>query len=141
MSDHMPRPEKQTPLQGHGPLTQRLWIPACMPSLNQLIGGKVRDRIALKRQWLDVVTGCANVAKLKAHLGPVTMRYDCFETGKGQLRDPSNIYAGAMKVAEDALVTAGILRDDDQTTIRGIEFAPIIHRPREPGVGITITDV
>lgn len=122
-------------------MTQRLWIPAPMPSLNQLIGGKVRARIALKRQWLDVVTACANKAKLKAHLGAVKMHYACFETGKGQLRDPSNIYGGAMKIIEDSLVTAGILRDDDQETIKGIEFAPIVHRPEMPGVGVTITDV
>lgn len=119
---------------------QLLLIPAVLPSLNQLIGGRVRDRIRLKRQWLDVVIGLAHAQKLQP-AGAVRMRYDFWESRGGRGRDPSNILAGAAKIIEDALVQAGILAGDDQTVIKGIVLGDIIHAPRNPGVRVTLESV
>lgn len=115
----------------------KLTIPGPMPSLNQLIGGKVRDRIRLKKQWLDVVKALAN--KLPAAVGPVRMRYDFFEFRDGQGRDPLNILAGAAKIIEDALVAIGVLPDDNREVIFGIEMGPIVTDKRNPRVELTIT--
>ena len=115
----------------------RLVIPGPMPSLNQLIGGKVRDRIRLKRQWKDVVT--AHAARLPAIIGPVRMRYDFFEFRGGRGRDPLNILAGAAKIIEDALVSIGVLPYDNREVIHGIEMGPIVTDKSDPRVEVEIT--
>jgi len=107
-----------------------------MPSLNQLIGGKVKDRIRLKRQWLDVVI---NLSKKLQPVAVAHMRYDFFEFRGGRGRDPLNILAGAAKIVEDGLVAAGVLPDDHQGVIKGIELGNIVHRPKAPGVLVTVT--
>ena len=109
-----------------------------MPSLNQLIGGRVRDRIRLKRQWIDVVVALSTVHRLRP-MGAVRMAYEFFE-GKGHPRDPLNILAGAAKIIEDALVQAGVLVDDNRSVVRGIELRSIIDRPAKPGVLVELRD-
>jgi hypothetical protein len=111
-----------------------------MPSLNQLWGGKVWDRIALKKQWKDVVMACARTQKLTP-MAAVLMRYTFFERRGGNGRDPSNIFAAAMKIVEDGLVEAGILKDDHQGIVRGIVLTGIFHRPAKPGVLVTLEEV
>jgi hypothetical protein len=117
---------------------QALWIPACLPSLNQLIGGKVHDRIVLKRQWLDVVLACANTQRL-VPMGRVRMRYDFFESSRK--RDLSNLFAGAVKIIEDGLVQARVLVDDSQLYVCAIEFGDVVIRPDRPGVLVTLTPI
>lgn len=119
-------------------LVQELWIPGPMPSLNQLIGGKVRDRIRLKQQWIDVVVALAMVRRLRP-MGAVRMAYAFFEK-KGHPRDPLNILAGAAKIIEDALVQARVLVDDNRSVIRGIELRAIIDRPSKPGVMVELRE-
>lgn len=114
----------------------RFTVPGPMPSLNQLIGGKVRDRIRLKKQWKDVVM--AICARAPAFVGPVQMRYDFFEFRDGEGRDPLNILAGAAKIIEDALVTIGVLEDDNREVIYGIEMGPITTDKKNPRVEVTI---
>lgn len=115
----------------------KLIVPGPMPSLNQLIGGKVRDRIRLKKQWKDVVM--ALCARAPAFVGPVRMRYDFFEFRGGQGRDPLNILAGAAKIIEDALVTIGVLPDDNREVIFGIAMGPIVTDKKNPRVEVEIT--
>ncbi len=117
---------------------QQLFVPECLPSLNQLIGGKVHDRIALKRQWLDVVIALARSQRLEP-MHRVRMRYDFWE--RNRKRDLSNLFAGAVKVIEDGLVQARILRDDSQRHVCGIEFGEVAIRPERPGVLVTLTSI
>lgn len=117
---------------------QSLWIGACFPSLNELIGGKVYDRIRLKRQWLDVVIAHANSQRL-VRVDRVRMRYDFWE--KHNRRDISNLACGAIKVLEDGLVQAGILVDDSQKHVCGIEIGNVVIRPARPGVLVTLTPI
>jgi hypothetical protein len=114
---------------------QVLWIPQCLPSLNQLIGGRVADRIRLKRQWLDVVIALALSQKLQP-VERVRMRYDFWEA-HGR-RDLSNIIAGAMKIIEDGLVQARVLRSDSQRHVVHIDFGDVIIRPERPGVLVSL---
>ena len=117
---------------------QTLWIPACLPSLNQLIGGQVRARIRLKRQWLDVVIALINSQHL-VPVGRVKLRYDFWE--QNRRRDLDNIVAGAAKVVADALVQAGILKGDSQKYVCAIEFGDVVIRPERPGVLVTLTPI
>lgn len=122
------------PEQGTENQVQTLWIPGPMPSLNQLVGGKVRARIVLKAQWIDVVVAMAMIKKLRP-MRRVRMYYEAYEKRGGeQGRDPLNIYAGAAKIVEDALVQARILPGDHQGIVRRIVFGPITHRPEKPGI-------
>lgn len=116
-------------------MNQILWIPECLPSLNELIGGKVHDRIVLKRQWRDVVVALAQSQKLRP-MRRVRMRYDFWE--RTRKRDLSNLFAGAVKIIEDALVRAEILVDDSQEYVRRIEFGDVVINPERPGVLVTI---
>lgn len=121
-------------------MVQELWIPGPMPSLNQLIGGKVRDRIRLKRQWIDVVVACAMLRRLRP-MGAVLMHYQFYERRGGQGRDPLNILAGAAKIIEDAFVQARVLVDDNQNVVKGISMGPIVHRPEKAGVLVQLSQV
>lgn len=111
-----------------------------MPSLNQLVGGKVRARIALKAQWIDVVVAMALIKRLRP-MAKVRMIYEAFEKRGGQGRDPLNIYAGAAKVIEDALVQARLLPGDHQGVVKQIVFGPIVHRPEKPGMLVRLEEV
>ena len=115
---------------------QTLWIPGPLPSLNELLGGKLRDRIRLKRQWLDLVVALAHVNRLLPQIGPVRMCYDFWE--RDRRRDLSNMFAGAVKIIEDALVRAGTLRNDSQRWVRAIEFGDVAINPGKPGVLVSI---
>jgi Holliday junction resolvase RusA-like endonuclease len=117
---------------------QVLWIPECLPSLNELIGGKVHDRIVLKRQWRDVVVALAQSQKLRP-VGPARMRYDFWE--RTRKRDLSNLFAGAVKIIEDGLVRARVLVDDSQKYVRRIEFGDVVINPERPGVLVTIDEL
>jgi hypothetical protein len=110
-----------------------------MPSLNQLIGGKVWARVALKKQWIDVVKAFANRSRLKP-MTEVRMYYRAYEKRGGQGRDPLNIFAGAAKIIEDALVQARVLPGDHQGVIKQIVFEEIVHRPEKPGIQLRIED-
>ena len=126
--------------QGTENQAQTLWIPGPMPSLNQLVGGKVRDRILLKRQWIDVVVAMAMLRRLKP-MRRVRMVYEAYEKRGGEGRDPLNIYAGAAKIIEDALVQARILPGDHQGVVKQIVFGRIIHRPEKPGIQLRLEEV
>lgn len=123
-----------------GQRVQALFVPGPMPSLNQLVGGKVRDRIRLKAQWIDVVVAMAMIARLRP-MARVRMSYEAFEKRGGQGRDPLNIYAGAAKIIEDALVQARVLPGDHQGVVKGIAFATIVHRPEKPGILVRLEEV
>jgi hypothetical protein len=114
----------------------RLVIPGPMPSLNQLIGGRVRDRIRIKREWKDVVI--ALCGRSPAFVGPVSMRYAFFEFRDGQGRDPLNILAGAAKIIEDALVTCGVLSGDHREIVKRIVLDPIMTDKARPRVEVLI---
>jgi hypothetical protein len=127
--------------QGTENQVQTLWIPGPMPSLNQLVGGKVRVRILLKAQWIDVVVAVAMLKRLRP-MTRVRMYYEAYEKRGGeQGRDPLNIYAGAAKVIEDALVQARILSGDHQGVVKQIVFGPITHRPEKPGILLRMEEV
>lgn len=116
-------------------MNQTLWVAGPMPSLNELLGGKLRDRIRLKRQWRDVVICSARSQRLHP-MGPVHMRYDFWE--RDRRRDLSNLFAGAVKIIEDALVRDGVLKDDSQRWVKRIEFGDVVIDPGRPGVLLTM---
>lgn len=113
---------------------QTLWVPGPLPSLNELLGGKLRDRIRLKRQWRDLVVCLAQVQL--APVGPVRMRYDFWE--RDRRRDLSNVFAGAVKIIEDGLVRARVLRNDSQRWVTRIEFGDVSVNPARPGVLVSL---
>lgn len=117
-------------------LSQQLWIPGPLPSLNELLGGRLHDRIRLKRQWRDVIVCLA--ARLQP-MGAVRTRYDFWE--RDRRRDLLNVFAGAVKIIEDALVRARVLKNDSQRWVQKIEFGDVAVNPGRPGVLVTLVQV
>lgn len=82
-----------------------------------------------------MVVGLAQSQKLQP-VERVRMRYDFWEAHRR--RDLSNIIAGAMKIIEDGLVQAKVLRSDSQRHVIRIEFGDVIICPERPGVLVTL---
>lgn len=92
----------------------KLIIPGTLPGLNDYITAERTNRYkgaALKKQFQQVVT-----LAIKRHLrgvkftGQVTMFYTFFE--RDRRRDKDNVRGFAHKVIQDALVKAGVLKND-----------------------------
>lgn len=97
-----------------------LWIPAVLPSLNDLLRESRRSPHAynaLKRRWAVVVGTLAGHQRFE----PAGTEWSyLFLEPPGSRRDVSNIVAGAVKFVEDALVDAGHMPDDSRQHVRGI---------------------
>jgi len=130
---------------GAGRMIQRMTIPGRLPGLNEYTRACRAHPMAgakMKREAQDAVLWCARAARLRPHGGPVRVRYQFFEAParKGaRLRDKSNIASFAVKVIEDALVEAGILRDDDWATVLG-DSREYFRASGEPRIEVEVSD-
>jgi len=87
-------------------------IPLVPPSLNQFFGrGHWSKRNKLVKLWDDIIWKTCLIDNIKPVKGfPVTITTKVYSKGRRK-KDTSNMFP-ANKLAEDALVRAGILPDD-----------------------------
>lgn len=123
-------------------MSQRLWVPGPLPSLNDLIdaakgsGGTGRGYSSLKRRWGDTVWALAKVAKLK----PVNYAELVFEwREKDRRRDPDNVSSAGRKLILDGLVKAGVLTGDGWRGIYSFQDWWTVDKAA-PGVLVKIVD-
>jgi Holliday junction resolvase RusA-like endonuclease len=123
-------------------MTQELWVPGPLPSLNDLIGaakgagGTGTNYSKLKKQWQFTVWAYAKKARLKRADGPVDVEFVWRE--KNRRRDLDNISGGGQKLVLDGLVKAGVLEDDGWEHVFSIQHRFHVD-PRNPGVLIRIS--
>ena len=97
-------------------------IPGRLPGLNEYVEAERRNRFKaakMKRDAQDWVILCIKKTMRGVHITrPVYIRYYYVEPNRR--RDMDNIDGYGKKVINDALVEAGVLRDDGWDEIRGI---------------------
>lgn len=106
------------------------------PSLNEYIDAERTVRFkaaAMKRKYTDLVVEAAH--NMPAFLDPVHVTFDWYE--RDRRRDPDNIRFGA-KFVLDGLVKAGVIKNDTQRWISGIEDRYHVDAKR-PRVVVTLT--
>lgn len=106
-----------------------LWVPGPLPGLNQLLDERARSfrrgatlwngYTDLKREWEDRIKTHALAQGFPALLEG-EFAYTFIEPNKR--RDPSNVASGALKLIEDALVKAGLLKNDGWSAIKKLEL-------------------
>jgi Holliday junction resolvase RusA-like endonuclease len=104
--------------------TQHFTVIGRLPGLNELIAAaKLRYRgknVAygkLKAEYEQQVFWAIKQAKVKRIVRPVFITFVWVETNRR--RDPDNIAAGGRKIILDALVQAGVLKNDGWSQIGG----------------------
>lgn len=115
-------------------MVQTLWVPGSLPGWNQINGGKIRDKIRIKRTAQNAVRMFINAAKLKP-MDRAFVRYDWRAPNKRT--DPSNLAAGGRKIIEDALQEAGVLPGDGWAAIAGFSDTFAVDKMM-PGVRVTM---
>ena len=102
---------------------KRLFIPGPLPGLNEIInakgnayGGGASAYTKMKKQWCGTIALLAHSQGIKT-IGSGHFTYLFRERDKR--RDPSNIAAGAVKLIEDGLQTAGLLENDGWKQVLG----------------------
>lgn len=117
-----------------------IFIPLIPPSLNSVYAGihwRKRKKLAddmhrathAAAQGVEHFTGPVEL-RLQARLGKGKRAYDC-----------SN-YALGFKMAEDAIVRAGVLRgDESDKVVRVVIDAPVVDRKQPSGLMMTIMEV
>lgn len=109
------------------------------PSLNEYIDAERGIRYkaaAMKREYTDRVSEAAIAQDMPTFKQPVFVVIDWFERDKR--RDPDNIRFAA-KFILDGLVRAGVIINDNQRWILGIEDRYFVDRDK-PRVQVTIYD-
>lgn len=108
-------------------MNQAFEITGRLPGLNEYTDAcrahKMRGH-AMKKENQEAVVWSIKGARLKPHDGRVFIRYTFYEKPhprNGAMRDKSNIAAFAVKVIEDALQEAGIIKNDDWRYMDGYE--------------------
>ena len=111
-----PEPEKIH----HTPQIQCLWIPGCLPGMNEIID-TARTHWAKsaeqKQNYTDLVASYCVLNRLKP-MKRVWLSITYHE--KNQRRDPDNIAAGK-KFILDGLVQAGVLANDGHAQVAGFD--------------------
>lgn len=118
----------------------KLIIPFALPGLNEYIGAERKHRQAaasMKRKYQDVL-----VLLIRKQIGrplrePVTMHYLWVE--KDRRRDHDNVSAFGRKVIQDAMVEAGVLRNDGWANIEGFSDRFLVDK-KFPRVEIEIEE-
>lgn len=99
----------------------RLTIPGKMPSLNDYIAAMNRNRYAgnaMKHEQTDRVCGLALAEQMPHFEGPVRIRFTWYE--RNRRGDIDNV-SFAQKFILDGLVKAGVIKDDSQRYVTGLE--------------------
>lgn len=114
-------------------------IPGRFPSLNEYVDAERSHRLAaasMKRRHTDRVCQRAQDCDVPTFKGPVFVEVDWYEANRR--RDPDNVNF-AIKFVLDGLVRAGVIANDTQRHILGIEHRVLVDRER-PRVHVTIYD-
>ncbi len=127
-----------------GPMAQVLTIQGRLDGMNEYTEAcrsHWAKGAAMKRANQDAVGWAIKAARMRPHEGPVRIAYRFYErpAGNGRMRDRSNISGFAVKVIEDALVEAGILRDDDWATVLG-DSREYFRASGEPRIEVEVSD-
>lgn len=120
----------------------KLTIWGTLPGLNDFIDANRRNYHAgakMKKEAQYIVEVCARktLKRWKA-TGPVFMHYVWFEPNKK--RDKDNISGGGRKIIQDALVSAGYLKNDGWHDIIGFSDEFAVDK-KEPRIEVTIEEV
>lgn len=123
-------------------MRQAFRIPGRLPGMNEYTRACRAHHMSgakMKREAQDTVLWCCK--GLRPHQGRVRVAYRFYEAPKrkgARLRDKSNIAAFGVKVIEDALIEAGIIRDDgwDVMAAYSCEF----YRSSEPRIEVEVED-
>ena len=120
----------------------KLTIWGTLPGLNDFIDANRRNyhagaKLKKEAQFL-VVTAARKCLKRWRPDGPVYMTYRWFEPNKK--RDKDNISAGGRKIIQDALVEAGVLKNDGWNDIAGFRDEFYIDK-KEPRIEVEIEEV
>lgn len=111
----------------------KLVIPIAFPGLNDYINAERTHRqkaAKMKKQYQNAVMLWIRSQRLLTFDGPVYMYYTWVE--KDRRRDKDNVAAFGRKVIQDALVKAGVLKNDGWANIEGFSdrFAVDKKNPR-----------
>lgn len=119
-------------------MTHTFWIPQRLPGLNDLLAAKARDKGAynrLKSKHQAFIASCIFQAELETLPQGAFLSYELVEPDRK--RDPGNVFAGASKLIEDALVRTRVLVDDNWAGVLGYERVTWLVGD-EPGVRVTL---
>lgn len=119
----------------------KLVIPLTFPGLNDYIAAERSHRqkaAKMKREYQDAVMVCIRSQKIQKFDGPVYMYYTWVE--KDRRRDKDNIAAFGRKVIQDALVKAGVLKNDGWANIAGFSDAFAVDKD-EPRMEVILVDM
>ena len=114
-------------------------IPGRFPSLNDYVDAERTHRLAaaaMKRRHTDRVCQRAQDCDVPSFHEPVFIDITWFEANRR--RDPDNVMFAA-KFILDGLVRAGVLENDTQRHVLGIEHRVLVDKAR-PRVQVTIYD-
>lgn len=119
----------------------RLTIQGRLPGLNDMIEADRRDRRAgnrLKQESQDIVRMyiARDLRRIRIE-GPVFLHYCFYEPNRR--RDLDNISGFAHKVTQDALVRAGVLKNDGWANIVGMQDSFYVDA-ENPRIEVTITE-
>lgn len=119
-----------------------LTIKGTLPGLNEFIAENRRNyhagaKLKKEAQYL-VELSAKHCLKRWKPSGPVFMRYTWYEPTKR--RDKDNIAAGGRKIIQDALVSAGYLKNDGWNDIVGFSDTFRIDK-KEPRIEVEIEEV
>lgn len=118
----------------------KLILPFTFPGLNDYINAERSHRqkaAKMKKEYQDAVMLFIRSQILNRFDGPVYMYYTWVE--KDRRRDKDNIAAFGRKVIQDALVKAGVLKNDGWSNIAGFSDAFSVDK-EEPRVEVIIVD-
>lgn len=87
------------------------------PSINKLLGGKLKDRISNKAWYAEVCVEAWRRAGKPIVQSPFKLA--CRMVLSGTEFDPSNLYQGAVKVFLDAMQSIGCIEQDNWKAHRG----------------------
>jgi Holliday junction resolvase RusA-like endonuclease len=119
-------------------MTQELFIPYRFPSLNEYIAAMNRNRFIgnkMKRDCTHFVHQTARYARLGHFTEPITISLTYWEPNAR--RDPDNI-TFAKKFILDGLKEAGVITDDSQKWIKGIDFERWYVAGKEDRIGVFV---
>lgn len=123
-------------------MTQELFIPVRLPSLNDFIGAMNRNRFIgnkMKREYTELVSTYAKANRLGHFTEPITLEFQYTEPNNK--RDGDNIVF-AKKFILDGLVEAGVLTDDNQKWVKGFSDSwKTTDIPHKVGVRIVMREV
>ena len=115
------------------------YVPYQGPSTNSIYAGKHWiERKQDKDKAREVVAAAVSTELFEC---PVALQFVPVIGRGARARDLSN-YTYAIKLIEDGLVAAGVLRDDTNEYVQSIRiYEPVVDRGREPGFVLAVREL